>query len=154
MKVLNQNSNTTTFKRIQLSKIEQEKTLNLLKNLADEVHIPKYEKIKIQLFDIFDKHIQNEVNKHNNIYISKEDFLQTVYLKFFELIENIKEKLITPQNFFEELNNIKPDKNDRQGQEISIDKPINNNSEKNTIKELQSEIKKQNEFLQSLKINI
>ena len=139
MKVLNQNSNITTFKQIQLSKIEQEKTLNLLKNLADDVLMPKYEKIKIELFDIFDKHIQNEVGKHSSIYISKEDFLQTVYLKFFELIENIKENLITPQNFFEELNKIKPDKNDRQGQEISIEKPLNNNSEKNTIKDFLTE---------------
>ena len=99
MRIVEQKHNSINFKKIQLQKVEQEKAAKLLESLHTAKSSEISQKIKYELFNIFDKHLQNEANKFlNNIFINRDDFLQTLYLKFFEYIQKHGEVTIITDN--------------------------------------------------------
>ena len=80
------------FKMIQLSKIEQENATKLLNQIATGTIEAKENKLKNDILKIFDKHLKKEAylkTKSSNFY-SRKDFLQNIYLCFFEKIEELK----------------------------------------------------------------
>lgn len=120
------NYNQTSFKAIKLNESEQKKSDNLmfaLRGASEE----KSDTVKFQLYEIYDKHLQKEVDLKCKGYHLKEDFSQEMFLKFFESLENIRKNIMPIEEFIPFLNNIKPSKNDTMTlvNERSIDQNIN-----------------------------
>ena len=124
MRILEIRENQINFKKIQLSKVEQEKAAKLLADLPSITVPSSIEKIKLKLFDIFDSHLQKEASRRSKKFVHKEDFLQTLYLKFFEFLDLIKEKTIFPEDFINLLDEIKPSEEELVERNYSLDRPI------------------------------
>ncbi len=122
------------FKKIQLNKAEQKKAFDLLINLTKTDVSSKVDKIKFDIFELFDPHLQKEAFSTSAKFVFGKDFLQTLYLKFFELLEKVKEKELLPENFVEKLDNVKADEEDMRVQASSLDTPYyREGSKKNKI---------------------
>ena len=103
-----------TFKKIQLSQAETKAASMLFQDLSKKPELINTESFKLKIFNIFNKHLKKEVTHYSEKYIWKEDFLQSLYLKFFELLLKLNIPQINTASFVEELNNIiKPDKYDK-----------------------------------------
>ena len=105
------NHQLTTFKAIQLDQSEQKKSDELLRSLRGISNL-KSETIKFQLYELYDKHLQKEVDAKTKGYHIKEDFAQEMFLQFFEALEKIRKRILTINEFIPTLNEIKPSKND------------------------------------------
>ena len=103
-----QNNNCRiSFGSINLTQQEKEKSDLLLGQIH---HTKRKDKIKMELLDVFDQHIKKEAKiKSGNIFHG-EDFLQKMYLTFFEAIENIKQ--ISTDALVEILDDFKPGNED------------------------------------------
>ena len=77
------------FKKIQLNKAEQKKAFDLLTNLTKTDVSSKVDKIKFDIFELFDPHLQKEAFSTSAKFVFGKDFLQTLYLKFIELLEKV-----------------------------------------------------------------
>ena len=88
MRVQTTTSNFITFRAISLNEREKAKSDKLISGLNTAGN---KEKIKSDLFKVFDKHLQKEAAKKGKKLYYKEDVLQKMYLKFFETLENVKE---------------------------------------------------------------
>lgn len=107
MRILSTSKNLISFSAISLNQEEKEKADTLISQFQMSKN---KDKLKYDLLEIFDSHIQKDsVDKSKGIYYI-EDFLQTMYLNFFEAIENIKE--LSTQRLVDILNSINPDKNE------------------------------------------
>lgn len=95
--------------------------------------------IKNRLLNIFHNHVEKEAKIMCKKYHKKDDFKQEMYLKFFELVNDVKEAILKPENFFLEINKIKIWQNViKEGiTEDSLDRklPYNNKSLIETITE-------------------
>ena len=123
MRVQSTTSNFITFRAISLNEREKAKSDKLISGLNTAGN---KEKIKSDLFKVFDKHLQKEAAKKGKKLYYKEDVLQKMYLKFFETLENVKE--LTTESLIEILNSTKFDKNeikeDYQFGRLSLNKKI------------------------------
>ena len=123
MRVQTTTSNFITFRAISLNEREKAKSDKLISGLNTAGN---KEKIKSDLFKVFDKHLQKEAAKKGKKLYYKEDVLQKMYLKFFETLENVKE--LTTESLIEILNSTKFDKNeikeDYQFGRLSLNKKI------------------------------
>ena len=123
MRVQTTTSNFITFRAISLNEREKAKSDKLISELNTARN---KEKIKSDLFKVFDKHLQKEAAKKGKKLYYKEDVLQKMYLKFFETLENVKE--LTTESLIEILNCTKFDKNeikeDYQFGRLSLNKKI------------------------------
>lgn len=95
--------NSISFKAISLNKDETKRTDDLLRAINDPA---QKQQSKLELFDIFDKHLQNEAKTKSKGLYYHEDFLQRLYMLFFESLENIK--ALTTDKLLEILNKTKP----------------------------------------------
>lgn len=113
-----------SFQNIQLTKVEQVRSNKLLAQLANGKNKEELQNIKMTLFEIFDKKFQYELTKYSSKYHYKDDFIQRLYLKFFEMLEQICENLLEPCDFIDSLNKIiKPGKEEKRGGICSLDSP-------------------------------
>ena len=127
---INYFSNQISFNSIQLSQYEKAKSDLILSQFNSN----SYNKdcLKLELLDIFEKHIEKESDtKAKGIYY-KEDFSQKMYLKLFEILNEAEN--ITTEMIVKTLNAILPaneelKENHRLGIK-SINKNINNDIEK------------------------
>lgn len=104
IKPLNQNS--ISFKRIELNDSEQSKSLQLFDRLAKNNSEAEASNIVGEIFDIFQKHIEREAEiKGKKMHVLKEDYLQSLYLKFFENLKLVTEKSMNFSEFLNNLNN-------------------------------------------------
>ena len=114
MIVNNKKYTPLTFKKIQLSQAEAKATSILFEDLTKKPELINSESFKLKIFNIFNKHLKNEVAHYSEKFVWKEDFLQSLYLKFFELLSKLTISQLNTDSFVEDLNNIiKPDKNDK-----------------------------------------
>ena len=115
MQIKNNNCRIS-FGSIDLTQQEKEKSDLLLGQIH---HTKRKDKIKIELLDVFDKHIKKEAEiKSGNIFHG-EDFLQKMYLTFFEAIENIKQ--ISTDVLVKILDDFKPENEDlKEGCRINV----------------------------------
>ena len=133
MKILNISQDNTTkssmsFQKIQLKNAEQELATALLNDLTKSKNKNNIEIIKNRLFEIFDKYFRAELGKYSKVYTHKDDFLQGIYLRFFEKLENVEKKELKPIDFLGEINKIiKPAKDEDKEREHSIDWNISDN---------------------------
>ncbi len=115
--------NFVSFKAISLNKDEKKHAENLLH--SNDV---SKEKVKLELFNIFDKHLQNEAKAKSRGLYKQEDFLQRLYLTFLESLENTKS--LTVDKLLEILNGTKPNqeeiKEEYRYEIFSINKTLNN----------------------------
>lgn len=116
-----------SFKAIKLNNSEQKKSDNLINDLKVTTE-EKSDTIKFQLYELYDKHLQNEVDLKCKAYHIKEDFAQEMFLKFFESLENIRKNIMPIEEFIPFLNNIKPTKNELKSgiAEMSLDQNLYN----------------------------
>ena len=87
---------------------EKQKSDTLLQKLITSSEA-EADNIKFQLYELYDKHLQKEVETKTKWYHLKEDFAQEIFLKFFEILENIRNNLIPKEDIISILNNIKPE---------------------------------------------
>lgn len=139
MEVRKIDNNRITFQKIQLAKAEQERAMKLLTNLTTLQTHKSIENLKLEIFEIFDSHLQKEVSMYNKLYVYKKDFSQTFYLKFFEILDQICKKIILPDNFIELLNQVRPAKDDYIEHSISLDVSISENDKKTFIENITAE---------------
>ena len=122
MQIYKTQNNYINFKRVQLSQIEEQKALKMLSKLAGNKVENEIEILKFNLFEMFDSHFQNELSNYSNLYTHKEDFIQGIYLRFFELLTGIQEKKVSTGDFLEKINKIiKVDKDERKETDYSLD---------------------------------
>ena len=123
------NNSQINFKAIQLNEAELKKSDNLLQSLLD-TSVSDADTIKIQLFELYNKHLEKEINLKSKSHYIKEDFSQKLFLHFFEALENIRKKLLDKENFLSVINNIKPTKDELKSgiAEKSINSNINNSN--------------------------
>lgn len=105
MKITSSNVNLINFTAINLQAKEKSKADKLIAQLPDTKN---RDNIKLELLDLFDKHIQKEAALKSK-WTSFDDYLQKMYLNFFEAIENIKN--LTTQKLIDILDSTAPDKN-------------------------------------------
>lgn len=98
-----QRPNIIAFQAIQLNKDETKRADDLLLSMNSSA--PK-EQAKLELFDIFDKYIQSEAKTRAGVLYYQEDFLQRLYVTFFESLEAIKP--LTTDKLLEILNKTTP----------------------------------------------
>ena len=100
-------NNQVNFKSIDLIETEKQKSDALLQKL---ITTPEQEadSVKFQLYELYDKHLQKEIEAKTKWYHLKEDFAQEMFLKFFEVLEDIRKNIIPKENIISILNNIKP----------------------------------------------
>ena len=92
MKIQETYYSSHSFKKIQLTKNEKKIAGELLAEISTCTSQQKANKIKNELLELFDKHIKKEVNSYIRTITHQEDYLQSLYLKFFELVDNIQAK--------------------------------------------------------------
>lgn len=137
MQISNHKNNYINFKRIQLSNADEKKVLKKLSTLSKSSSVDKIHSIKIDLFEIFDSHFQNELSHYSRLYTHKDDFLQGIYLRFFELLGDIQEKTVSIFDFMENINRIiKPNIDEKREREYSLDNAVFRDSEKTFIEKL------------------
>lgn len=109
MQISNLQTQNPNFKSINLSKVEKATAKSLLSQLNVEVNEFKQQKIKTEIFNLFDKHIKKEVSKyeHSKTYIY-EDLLQKMYSTLFELVEKYKPNKNPLISILRALDRLKP----------------------------------------------
>jgi DNA-binding CsgD family transcriptional regulator len=119
------NYNNLSFKAIKLNDSEQKKSDNLMQSLKVAPE-QKSDTIKFQLYELYDKHLQKEVDLKCKSYHIKEDFAQEMFLKFFESLENVRKNILPIEEFIPFMNKVKPSKNEIKSgiTETSIDQNI------------------------------
>ena len=123
-----------------LTSAEEKKAITILTKLSRNKIPNEIEKLKLDIFDIFDSHFQNEVINYNHKYIHLEDFLQGIYLRFFENLNFVQKGLINSIDFLSEINKIvKPAANERKEKELSLNDYIYHNSKKTFIENCKEE---------------
>lgn len=114
-------NNNIVFQKIQLENEENRTATELLNTLYNDE--AKAETAKSDLFNIYDKHITKEVAGRSKHYVNKDDYLQNIYLSFFELLDKIQKNVLLPCNFLTELNeNIRRDGLAKNSNDYSLDK--------------------------------
>ena len=120
---------SVSFTGINLNDKEKEKTDVLLKQLEISSNRGK---IKTELLDIFDKHIKKEAESKSSAYFYIKDYLQKMYLAFFDAIENSKQ--LSSELLIEILNGVKPQKEEKKElfrfDTISLDSNIRHDIDK------------------------
>ena len=81
-----------SFKAIQLNNTEKEKAKLVFDAFKSDSTERQEQTLKNDLLQIFDKHLQQEALKKSYLCQDKENYLQNLYLHFFETIEHIKSK--------------------------------------------------------------
>ena len=121
------NRRQSSFKAIKLSDSERKKSEELMRSLVSSSELES-DTIKLQIYELYDKHLQKEADLKLKRYHFKEDFMQEMFLKFFEMLENIRKKIFPIENFIPALNDIKPTNNELMSGVIekSIDAQIAN----------------------------
>jgi len=109
------NENCTNFRAIKLSESEIKKSENIIQGLVKS-GISSIEKNHLQrkLFDIFSPHIYKESVLKSKSYYIFDDVLSEMYLKFSELLNNIK-KNTSLETFVNTLNEYFPSRETRKG---------------------------------------
>ena len=121
----------TSFKRIKLTQAEEKLVSNMLNELSSKKSVSSIDNIKMDIFEFFDSFFQKELLKFSKLYTHKDDFLQGIYLRFFELLDTAQGKALSLIEFMENINKIiKPDKNERKERELSLDKTIKEDTKK------------------------
>ncbi len=112
-----------SFKAISLNQDESRCVDELLTDLYCEKSLKKQEKTKLDLFTIYDFHIKKEASERafSRVHISEIDYMQNLYLKLFELIENAKSSVCKEFGLTTSLNEVKPAHNAT----IQTDKSLN-----------------------------
>ncbi|MBO5738192.1 hypothetical protein J6R97_02505 [bacterium] len=106
----NQYNNHTSFKTIKLNKkelLESKKLLNKYIKASDS----ELKSLNNEAFKFFEKHLHKEIDLKTNFWHIKEDFAQDLYLEFFILLNNIRKKTLSKNDFISKINEIKPNKN-------------------------------------------
>lgn len=104
------NSYNTNFRAIQLSAKEAERAENCIHKLLDLGITGKEQRIiKNDLFNRFNQHLQKEARHKTSVFHIYEDVLAEIYLKFSELLNDIKNNP-SLELFLEKLNEYKPTK--------------------------------------------
>lgn len=101
-------SQNISFKAIELKPPEKEKSDKILGKM--KLSSSESNDLSYKLFNIFDKQIQKEASQKSGKVFYQEDFLQKMYLTFFETIQDVKE--LTTEKLIEILNMVKPDRNE------------------------------------------
>lgn len=113
MNSLNITNPIVSFKGIELSNSEREKSEYLFDKLSSNPSNKDSELLTGEIFDVFNKHLEYEVKvKGKKLHILEQDLLQAMYLRFFENLELVKEKLMNLQSFIKSLNDFAPTKNE------------------------------------------
>ena len=129
------NHQLTTFKAIQLDQSEQKKSENLLHSLKGCSDL-KSDNIKFQLYELYNKHLQKEIDLKTKSYHTKEDFAQEMFLHFFETLEKIRTSILPIENFIQILNDKKPSNNELKSGVVEKSIDINVNNSKLFLKDL------------------
>ena len=100
--------NKISFNAIRLNEKE---LLESQKLLHKYIKAPEsgLDSLKNEAFKLFEKHLCDEINLKTKKYYIKEDFAQDFYLKFFIFLDEIRNKILSPDEFISKLNEIKPD---------------------------------------------
>lgn len=93
----------TSFKQIRLNEIELNKAKNIYRQIINN---PKNHEFNLKLFDLFEKHLNNEVAlKGQKPTKALKSFATRLYNKFFEILNTTKYKEQPFESFFDNLNN-------------------------------------------------
>ena len=101
--------NKVNLRTIRLKPEEETKVFSLLMTLNSDVKEGLKNSIKMELFDVFEKHFDDKALKAKK-YTFVDDFRQKMFLTFFELLEKVKNQELLPEEFLKQLDSIKPDK--------------------------------------------
>ena len=113
MQISRQQYNSINFKRIQLTSAEEKKAISILTKLSRNKVPSEIEQLKLNLFDMFDSYFQNELMNYSKKYTHKEDLLQGIYLRFFEMLNFVQNEKLPVLDFMSELNKIiKPNRDE------------------------------------------
>ena len=110
---------------------EIKEALSLLGDLSASQNAMMQEAISIKIFEIFDKYLKEKAFRSSGK-IFKEDFLQKIYLSFFELLEKVKCRELEPGMFLETLDKTTIDSSlfkSGVGYTKSLNEPRYNNNE-------------------------
>ncbi len=124
MKIVSENYKKTGFKKAQIVKADREVALKLLQNISQQPTSSVLENNQIELWNIFSKFFQEKINKYSSNYVSKNDYLQSLNLKFFELLNDIKEKKLFPDDFMKIIEDTGPNLNDKINQTFFLEEPV------------------------------
>ena len=133
MRILSINNNTQiTYKAVKLNNAQFQESKMLLSKLALATEKESM-KIKNRLYDILNKHVLKECEEKCQRYQHFDDFIQEMYLKIFEMVEDIRNSklMITAEEFFEKINEIKIRQNvlKERVRERSLDENFQNQNE-------------------------
>lgn len=102
-------NNKINLHTIRLNSEEEVKALRLLAKLKSDIREELKDSIKLELFDIFEKHLNDKAYNVRKFTIL-EDYRQKMFLTFFELLEKVKNQDLLPENFLKQIDSLKPDK--------------------------------------------
>ena len=108
MRISSINNNTQiTHKAMVLNNAEFQESKVLLSKLALATEKESM-KIKNRLYSILNRHVLKECEEKCQRYQYLNDFIQEMYLKIFEMVEDIRNSklMITAEEFFEKINEI------------------------------------------------
>ena len=91
------------FKQIKLSEMELISVKNKYGDMLRELNNPKH---NYRMFDIFESHLNNEVElKNYKTGKERKYFATNLYIKFFEILDTVKTKNLPIESFIDHLNN-------------------------------------------------
>ena len=116
----------TSFNAIYLTKDEKLTAIRLFRKYNAPISEKESKQLKLDIFEIFNPHLKKLAEQKTKQFVNKEDFLQNIYLKFFEFLEIFKSAKNPIYKLCHELDKIHPTKLDvvSSFDTVSLDKNI------------------------------
>ncbi len=124
-----------SFRAIQLSVKEAEKAQSCINKLLDfGLPLEKKQNIKNAMFNTFSSHLKNEAKCKTSHFRLFKDVLSEIYLKFSELLEDIKENPDL-ETFIKKIEEYRPTKDTMKSEYIhkSLDAPLRDDKKSKTL---------------------